>query len=378
MRGYSRALRPIERHELREEGLRVSRLRLRLSGRVLCRSELRPYPINQSVDYQSSTGELAPARAVPLGIGAVDLAYVQSWGCSSFDRTITLGLDGARRALGLATTLPQRRLPVLMYHSLSDDEEPVGGYHKVCTPPSLFRSQMDWMRATGFHGVDLSTGIRWLRDGVGSIPGLPEGAKPVAITFDDGFREFYRHGLPALADHGFQATMYVPTSFIGDVRKTFLNRDCMTWAELRECLLARIELGSHTVSHPVLYSLPWREIKSELHHSKQEMEQQLQRAVEAFAYPFALPSFDQRYLHRLEGLLQETGYATCATTLVGRAAETENLLRIKRIPANSSDDQPLFLAKLRGSYDWMGGVQTLVKLKGRLRKPEIRRTEESL
>ena len=367
---------PNERHELREEGLHIGRHWR--SGRGLYRSEFGAHAITQSVDHQSSTGELAPARAVSLGIGALDLAYVQSWRFSSLDRAITLGVDSARRGLGLAANLPQRVMPVLMYHSLSADEEPVGGYYKVCTPPALFRSQMEWMRTNGFHGVDLSTGIRWLRNGAGSIPGLPEGAKPVAITFDDGFHDFYLHGLPALADHGFQATMYVPTSFIGDVRRTFLNRDCMTWAELRECLLGHIELGSHTVSHPVLYSLPWPEIKSQLHHSKQELEQQLQRTVDAFAYPFALPSFDRSYLHRLEGLLQESGYGTCVTTLVGRATEKENLLRIKRLPANSADDQPLFLAKLRGAYDWMGRFQTLVKLKGKLRKPEIRRTEESL
>ncbi|MEI6193525.1 MAG: hypothetical protein WCS42_04255, partial [Verrucomicrobiota bacterium] len=46
------------------------------------------------------------------------------------------------------------RLPILMYHSISEDpEEEVSPYYRVCTSPQRFRAQMQWLKDNGCCGV---------------------------------------------------------------------------------------------------------------------------------------------------------------------------------------------------------------------------------
>src|SRR6202158_2653871 len=77
-------------------------------------------------------------------------------------------------------------LPLLMYHSISDDlEDRVSEYYNTTTRSEAIRRQMHFLRDAGFRVVDLEEAIRALHAGdLG-------GEKQVVLTFDDGFRDFY-------------------------------------------------------------------------------------------------------------------------------------------------------------------------------------------
>lgn len=252
------------------------------------------------------------------------------------------------RGGGVARSRP---LPILMYHSISDDAEAgIGHYYRVATSPARFAEQMQWLDDIGWQGVSLEAGLNSL--------GEAEPVRPlVAITFDDGFRDFHTTAWPTLQGHKFSATMYLPTAYIADQRKSFLGRECLTWAEVRELRSQGIRFGSHTVNHPKLYALGWPEIESELHESKTHIEQELGEEVRSFAYPFAYPQEDRAYARTLTALLRDHGYGSCSTTMIGRVNVGENRLELKRLPVNSCDDRALFLAKLAGAYDWLGQPQ---------------------
>jgi peptidoglycan/xylan/chitin deacetylase (PgdA/CDA1 family) len=135
----------------------------------------------------------------------------------------------------------------------------------------------------------------------------------------------------------------------------------LTWNEVRELRQAGIQFGSHTVNHPRLVELPWREIAEELRESKQELEQQLGEPVTTFAYPFAFPQAKRAFVRDFRRLLAEIGYTCCATTELGRVGLGDDPYRLKRLPANSLDDPGLFRAKLEGCYDWLGLAQAMIK-----------------
>jgi len=241
-------------------------------------------------------------------------------------------------------------LPVLMYHSISDDSENnVAPYYRTATSPKIFAEQMALLRAEGFQAVGLQRGRELLRQN-GNV-------KPVVITFDDGYRDFYTHAFPVLQQFGFAATMFLPTAFIGEKPVRFKERECMTWSEVRELHQAGIEFGSHTVNHPKLYELGFEEIRGEIEMSKSVMEEKLGAPVSSFAYPYAFPSADRNFVETFTGMLKNAGYACNATTRIGRVRVDDDPFTLKRLPVNSADDVALFLAKIRGAYDWMNWPQ---------------------
>ncbi len=248
------------------------------------------------------------------------------------------------------------RLPILMYHSISDEaERSVSPYFRTCTHPEVFAAQMALLRSAGYEAVGLKTGLERFHS-----PGK-EGERLVVITFDDGFRDFYSAAHPILRQHGFHATMFLPTDYIGNESRRFQGRECMTWNETRELRKAGVEFGSHTATHPALYQLDFGQIREELEKSKAVIEGELGEAIGSFAYPYAFPSADPSFVNRFVEALKRAGYEGCVTTRIGCARRGDDPYRLRRLPANSADDNALFLAKLRGAYDWMAWPQDAFK-----------------
>ncbi|MBW2714134.1 MAG: polysaccharide deacetylase family protein, partial [Deltaproteobacteria bacterium] len=59
----------------------------------------------------------------------------------------------------------------------------------------------------------------------------------------------------------------------------------MSWDQMRELANAGHEIGSHSVSHPILPNCDEEQIKFEAENSKKVLEQQLGSAVDSFCYP---------------------------------------------------------------------------------------------
>ncbi len=169
--------------------------------------------------------------------------------------------------------------------------------------------------------------------------------------------------------------MFLPTAFIGEKTLTFKECECLTWGEVRELNRAGIEFGSHTVNHPKLYyELDAAQIRRELAESKAAIERELGEPIVSFAYPYAFPSADRAFVEMFTGLLRETGYESNVTTRIGRVRAEDDAFTLKRLPVNSADDGALFLAKIRGAYDWMNWPQdTFKKVKSLTGRGQARR-----
>lgn len=271
-----------------------------------------------------------------------------------WDRLISLNVAQPLLALRRSS---QPSLPVLMYHSISEDPEPSRSpYYKICTSPKQFASQMRWLAENGYQGVTLEAGLSWL-----TSTKLSSDRQPVAITFDDGFRDFYISAFPILQMHRFGATMYLPTHFIGDEMQQFQLKDCLTWSEVTELSTEGIEFGSHTVNHRKLVEMGWSEIENELLESKNKIQERIGTPVRSFAYPYAYPCAMKKFVERFQEILRSIGYQSSVTTGIGRNARNSDLLNINRLPINDDDDSTLLCAKLQGAYDWLAIPQKLLK-----------------
>jgi peptidoglycan/xylan/chitin deacetylase (PgdA/CDA1 family) len=272
-----------------------------------------------------------------------------------YDRHITLGIvRPLRRILKLESQ--NNTLTILMYHSISDArEDHLPPYYRTGTHPLVFALHMAWLREHKIRGVSLRDGLE------NTSPASFSGEKKVVLTFDDGFADFMTAAYPILLEHGFGATVFLATAFIGNQPRHFNTRECLTWNHIRELHRGGIEFGSHTVNHPQLHGLDRTRIRAELHSSKVMIEQEIGSTVFSFSYPYAFPSGDPSFARDLGIMLGEADYGSEVTTEVGRNHPGFNPYRLKRLPMNSCDDNALFAAKLEGAYDWFGHAQGVSK-----------------
>lgn len=270
------------------------------------------------------------------------------------DRVATLGLF--HPLARLARDAGRARSSILMYHSVSEANDTARHpYFMTNTTPAQFALQMQVLKDCGCDVVPL-------RD-IADAPGArSSGASPrVAITFDDGYRDFLVNAFPVLARLGYPAHVFLPTRYVGEQSQTFNDRPCLTWSEVRELHAAGVEFGSHTVTHPQLYDVPAPILGAEVLDSKLEIEQRLGSEVAAFSYPYAFPEHDTAFSNRLRSLLERCGYRYGVSTIVGTTVPTDDAYFLPRLPVNLKDDAKLLLAKIDGGYDWVHAAQLTTK-----------------
>lgn len=247
-------------------------------------------------------------------------------------------------------------IPILMYHSVADDEETGKyAYYRTLTTPSAFSCHMKQLYENGYASVGLSQAVSSLRERL-------QHPKSVVITFDDGYADFYTHAFPELNHYGFTATIFLPTAYIGSDSRRFKGKQCLTWSQIRELRKLGVAFGSHTVTHPQLCTLKASAVKAEIIDSKKVIENETGEKVESFSYPFAFPEHRPSFLRELRDALASAGYQQGVSTRIGVARRQADYYFLPRLPINSLDDSSFFAAKLLGGYDWLHPVQRIWKL----------------
>jgi len=242
-----------------------------------------------------------------------------------------------------------------MYHSISNSiQNGIHPYYDIVTTPEVFDMHMRMLSENGYKVVNLE-----------KIPSIFENRmlteKVVAITFDDGYQDFYTNAFPLLKKYGFTADVFLPTAFIGEKRREFNSRKCLTWDEVRELSNAGICFGSHTVYHKKFNELSQKEIEHELKTSKEIIESNISKPVVSFSHPFKFPEQNQQYLLTLSELLKKNGYYVGVSTRIGATFMGDKYYFMRRIPVNRHDDLNFFKAKLVGGYNWLYFLQYLRK-----------------
>src|SRR6266568_4934854 len=173
---------------------------------------------------------------------------------------------------------------ILTFHSLDTS----GSVLSIA--PERFRDQMEWLAGSGIRVAPLAE--------------LRNDSESIALTFDDGFRNFLQHGLPILEKYRLPATVFVVTGYCGRNNRWpgqnagIPELELMSWAELRDVAALGIELGAHTVNHPNLTGIPELQVAGELYDCKAAIEDQTGKPVRSFAYPYGAsnPAVRQRVL----------------------------------------------------------------------------------
>jgi peptidoglycan/xylan/chitin deacetylase (PgdA/CDA1 family) len=222
------------------------------------------------------------------------------------------------------TAVSPLRVPVLMYHEIADISVTPS---RLAVSPGAFADQMAYLHDTGFTAMTAGALSAIIADGAGDLP-----KRPVVLTFDDGYGDFYSQALPLLKRHGFTGTLFMTTGWIG---KEGEKKRMLNWRELAEIEQSGIEIGAHTCKHPQLDQLPESEIREELYVSKGLLEDNLGLKVPGLAYPFGYSDARVRRVARDVGY--DYGYSVGNAMTTG-AADAFTLPRLTVRRATSMDD----------------------------------------
>jgi peptidoglycan/xylan/chitin deacetylase (PgdA/CDA1 family) len=263
-------------------------------------------------------------------------------------------IHGGHLTARVLTRRVKSRIPILMYHSICDE---LGGrhpYYETNTSAQVFEQQMRYLNENEYSPLSLDGAIDWLQSPL-------SGQKPVVITFDDGYRDFYTAAYPVLGKYGLTATVFVVSGFTCDQAIQFKGRHCLTWKEVKVLRSNGIQIGSHTVTHPELELLQPARIDDEIGRSKQTIEDRIGEAVKSFSYPYAFPESNRPLIASVSRTLKKHGYENGVSTILGTAGQEADRFFLPRLPINSWDDPRFFRAKLEGGYDWMHLPQSVCK-----------------
>jgi len=229
-------------------------------------------------------------------------------------------------------------ISILMYHQVGDFRR-VRTHRAVYCHQRRFAAQMALLKRLRCSVLTMDQ-VQACLAGARPVP-----PRAVAITFDDGYENFYAFALPWLQRYGFAATVYAVAGLVGRPAH-WLQTDglpdalLMDASRLREIRRAGIQVGSHALSHVPLAGLSGPALDSELAGSRRILEDLLGEPVTHLCYPYG--SHDPAVVAAAAG----AGYATGVTCLRARATSAFDPLALPRKAISFGDDRLGFLWKL--------------------------------
>src|SRR3990172_9512937 len=124
--------------------------------------------------------------------------------------------------------------------------------------------------------LSVFAGSSFAEHGITAWPDNKKGA--VSLTFDDGCPSHVSIGVPSLNARGFKGTFFLTTNWIGG--------SSPGWDSWRNAANNGHEIGSYSMSHPDLTTLPLSQVQSEMEGAKAAIDAQIttQKCL-SFAYP---------------------------------------------------------------------------------------------
>jgi peptidoglycan/xylan/chitin deacetylase (PgdA/CDA1 family) len=168
-------------------------------------------------------------------------------------------------------------LRVLMYHKFSETETDY-----LTTSAAQFDEQLAWLQAQKYNFVTM-------QDVLSSLEGqikLP--SKAILLTFDDAYASQLDIGAPILQKYGVSATIFVATSYLGNVSSWDIDQAApiLSAATLRTLDASIFSLALHTHRHASFGSLTTDEMEAEIKDNIAIFRKESIDFLPVFAYPF--------------------------------------------------------------------------------------------
>ena len=263
---------------------------------------------------------------------------METMGVETADRTIGQRLvDGVARVFTrLSAVTPNASNAIVKYHSVGAPAR----YDNVSV--SQLRRDLSHVERR-YEIVDLPEVLATTAD--------PE--KKVALTFDDGFANFYTNAYPVIREFDAPVTLFVNSGFVdgGDrellqryranpsnlaqidrSRPSFEPEDMLTEAQLKELAAdEHITVGNHTKRHANLSTIDDEEtLRKEIVGGKEALEATLGVTVDRFCYPYG------QWSNESAAVVRDT-HALAVTSRPALVPPTADRYALPRVPAQTNE-----------------------------------------
>ena len=247
-------------------------------------------------------------------------------------------------------------IPIITYHAIGEGPRP------LWISAEMFENHLRAFGREGYQTVTLEAAARMLK-----APHADNAPKPLVITFDDGYRNFFTAAWPILERFGFSATLFVVTDLCDGIERergegTFTPvAPVLSWDEIRYLAGVGCEIGSHTRTHPHLPSIRDNAlILDEVVGSKRIIEQEIGKPVRVLAYPYG--SVESRSVAAVRA-----SFRAAVTTELGVSGPSSDAYLLERVDAYYLS--PMHVAKLSTSAGrlWLRTRRALRSIRRRVR-----------
>ncbi|WP_316930333.1 polysaccharide deacetylase family protein [Flavobacterium seoulense] len=226
------------------------------------------------------------------------------------------------------------RLPILMYHNVSDDKNSIG--------LTIFRDKLDeqfrYLKDKGFTTYHFSE-----LENKKTID-----SKSVIITFDDVTENQLIYAVPLLEKYNLKATFFIPFAYINDVDSWNSGKEKIMSVEQLKSLDSRIELGLHSFAHKRYAALSEAEINEDFSKCFEVIQKNNLKVYKALAYPYGNYPKKEPNKSKFAVLLQQNNVK--AGLRIGNRINKfpfKNPYEIMRIDIKGEDSLLKFKLKLR-------------------------------
>jgi len=132
-------------------------------------------------------------------------------------------------------------VPIIMYHGLIKDRKLQTQYF---ISPEKFKQDLEYIKKNGYTTIVMNDLIDYVENGT------PLPAKPIILTFDDGYYNNYLYGYPLLKEYGMKAVFSIIGRYTDQysLETTFhAPYSHLTWNQINEMIVTgHAEIQNHT------------------------------------------------------------------------------------------------------------------------------------
>jgi peptidoglycan/xylan/chitin deacetylase (PgdA/CDA1 family) len=223
-------------------------------------------------------------------------------------------------------TIAGRALAITFDDGYADNVEIAAPVLRRLGLPATFFVATGFMNGSCMWNDRVIEAIRSTRRNAIELPAA--GLQDVALATPQARREAIGRVLSAIKHREQSERDALANALCAQLETPPVQQLMMGEDQLRRLHAMGMEIGAHTVSHPILTRLPALAAHAEIQASKERLEQIVQAPVRLFAYPNGVPNQDYGVEHAQ--MVRDCGFDAAVSTAWGAASRRSDRFQLPR------------------------------------------------